>query len=49
VARAAVRPDGSVAFWDGGYILGGRQEKEQVHGYGYLLEHGHAIPFSKGK
>jgi len=48
VARAAVRPDGSVAFWDGGYILGGQMEKEQVHGYGYLLEKGHAIP-SKGK
>ena len=49
VARAAVRPDGSVVFWDGGYILGGSLEKEQVHGYGYLLENGHAIPFTKGK
>ena len=49
VARAAVRPDGSVAFWDGGYILGGKLEKEQVHGYRYLLESGHQIPFAKGK
>lgn len=48
-AHAAVRPDGSVAFWDGGYILGGTFEREQVHGWRYLLENGHAIPFSKGK
>lgn len=49
VARAAVRADGSVVFWDGGYILGGTFEKEQAHGYRYLLENGHAIPYSKGK
>jgi hypothetical protein len=49
VARAAVRPDGTVAFWDGGYILGGALEKEQVHAYKFLLENGHSIPFTNGK
>jgi hypothetical protein len=48
VARVAARPDGSVAWWDGGYILGGGTEKEMVHAYRYLLENGHTIPF-KGK
>lgn len=43
VARAAVRPDGSVVWWDGGYILGGQLEKELVHGYKFLLEKGKAI------
>jgi len=43
VARAAVRPDGSVLWWDGGYILGGSLEKELVHGYKYLLEKGKPV------
>lgn len=43
VVRAARRPDGSVAWWDGGYILGGSTEKEMVHAYRYLLDNGRAI------
>ena len=42
VARAAFRPDGSVAWWDGGYILGRANEKELVHAYGFLRDKGRA-------
>jgi hypothetical protein len=43
VARVALRPDGSVWWWDGGYILGRSNEKELVHAYSYLLATGHAL------
>lgn len=42
VARAVFRPDGSVAWWDGGYILGRANEKELVHAYGLLRDKGRA-------
>jgi len=43
VARVALRPDGSVWWWDGGYILGRSNESELVHAYTYLLASGHAL------
>ena len=43
VARAAVRADGTVAWWDGGYILGNANEKEMVHAYKTLLEQGRRL------
>jgi hypothetical protein len=43
VARVALRPDGSVSWWDGGYILGRSNEKELVHAYTYLLENGRSV------
>lgn len=47
VARGAVRENGTVAWWDGGYILGGVLEKELVHSYKYLLDNGKAVPARK--
>ena len=47
VARGAVRGNGSVVWWDGGYILGGALEKELVHTYKYLLDKGKAVPARK--
>jgi len=40
VAHGAVRKDGSVATWDGGYIKGGALETDLVHAWKYLLEKG---------
>jgi len=48
VAHGAARPDGSVATWDGGYIMGGVLETELVHAYKYLLEKGRDLPARKG-
>lgn len=45
VVRAAPRADGTISWWDGGYILGRSNEKELVHAYAYLLRKGHGIPF----
>lgn len=44
VARGAVRENGTVAWWDGGYILGGALETELVRAYKYLLEKGKPVP-----
>lgn len=46
VARAAIRPNGGLWWWDGGYILGRSNEAELVHAYTYLLRTGRA-PGSK--
>lgn len=43
VARVALRPDGSVGWWDGGYILGRANESELVHAYAYLLQNGRPL------
>lgn len=43
VARTAIRPDGSVWWWDGGYILGRANEPELVHAYTYLLQSGRSL------
>ncbi|MEK7394174.1 MAG: hypothetical protein AAB214_16570 [Fibrobacterota bacterium] len=40
VAHGAVRPDGSVASWDGGYVKGGPLETDLVQAYEYLLAKG---------
>lgn len=47
VARGALRENGSVVWWDGGYILGGALEKELTHAYRYLLDKGKAVPARK--
>jgi hypothetical protein len=49
LGRAAVRRDGSVSWWDGGYIKDVPNESELVHGYEYVLKHGHTIPWGKPK
>lgn len=49
VAHGALRADGSVATWDGGYIRNGTYETELVHGYKYLLEKGRDLPARKGR
>jgi hypothetical protein len=44
LARAAVRSDGSTLWWDGGYVLGGALEKDQLHGWKLVLEKGKPLP-----
>jgi len=44
VATVAARPNGSVNWWDAGYILGGSLEKELIHSYHELLEKGLPVP-----
>ena len=44
VARVAARRDGSTAWWDGGYVLGGPLEKDLLHAWKLLLEKGRPVP-----
>lgn len=45
VGKVAIRPEGSIAWWEGGYVKDIPDEFEMVHAYNYLLEHGRSIPF----
>lgn len=45
VGKVAIRPEGSIVWWEGGYVKGIPDESEMVHAHNYLLEHGRSIPF----
>lgn len=46
-ARVAVRRDGTVLWWDGGYVLGGPLEKDHLHAWSFLLDKGAPVPGGK--